>query len=487
VRLRWLVVFHRWAGVILCLLFTTWFASGAVLHFVPFPSLSLEERVQRAEAINAGAIAIRPAAALELFPASVEMRIVSVMGRPVYVLQASDGRLSAVDAETGHPVSNVSPSAAETIAGAFMRAQPSAVEGPFDFDQWTVPGEYDPYRPLLRVEFDDSAGSVIYVSERSGEVVLRTTAHERRWNWVGAVVHWIYFKPLRSHWAAWDRLVWWVALIAVCSTFAGLWLGVVRYLTNRRAHRPGLTPFRGWLGWHHRIGLVAGLVVLAWIFSGWLSMDHGRLFSRSAPTPGMVANVRGISMDSIAASATFEALQSVGNVSQIDFSGIAGRPFIVARGGAGAGPRIVWLDGSDRPSPGAIPTELLLEGVRAAWPGEAVTDRGTVTPAELYGLAESIPVGARAFRTERSMAVDSYVDPISGRLLVVMDASRRAYAWSYYAMHTLKFPGLASHPLLRSTITLTLLALGFLFSLTGAVVGISRLRKTLASSTYRRL
>jgi hypothetical protein len=83
------------------------------------------------------------------------------------------------------------------------------------------------------------------------------------------------------------------------------------------------------------------------------------------------------------------------------------------------------------------------------------------------------------FRTERTRAVDSYLDPVSGRLLVVMDASRRAYAWSYYALHTLKIPGLANHPTRRRIVILTLLTLGFVFSLTGAVIGISRVRATL--------
>ena len=90
-----------------------------------------------------------------------------------------------------------------------------------------------------------------------------------------------------------------------------------------------------------------------------------------------------------------------------------------------------------------------------------------------------MPAGTRVFRTEGTAAVDSYLDPVSGRLMVVMDTSRRAYAWSYYALHTLKVPGLANHPTLRSIVIMALLTLGFMFSLTGAVVGISRLRATL--------
>ena len=35
-----LAIVHRWWGVVFCLLFAMWFASGIVMHFVPFPARS---------------------------------------------------------------------------------------------------------------------------------------------------------------------------------------------------------------------------------------------------------------------------------------------------------------------------------------------------------------------------------------------------------------------------------------------------------------
>jgi len=52
----------------------------------------------------------------------------------------------------------------------------------------------------------------------------------------------------------------------------------------------------------------------------------------------------------------------------------------------------------------------------------------------------------------------------------------------YYALHTFQFPGLIEHPLLRTTLILFLLSLGFLASITGVVLSIKRLRRELASS-----
>jgi hypothetical protein len=51
--------------------------SGAILHFVPFPSLTAEERLQRSQAINLDAVTLTPAAAARLAPQSSEMRLIS--------------------------------------------------------------------------------------------------------------------------------------------------------------------------------------------------------------------------------------------------------------------------------------------------------------------------------------------------------------------------------------------------------------------------
>ena len=36
--MRVLAALHRWWGVAFCLLFAMWFASGIVMHFVPYPA-----------------------------------------------------------------------------------------------------------------------------------------------------------------------------------------------------------------------------------------------------------------------------------------------------------------------------------------------------------------------------------------------------------------------------------------------------------------
>src|ERR1700721_648823 len=97
---RWLTWFHRWAGVVLCLLFAVWFASGAVLHFVSFPSLSRSDQRAGGEAIDLSRVLMAPEGALARGPPPNDLRLQSVAGRPVYIAKQPDGLWVSVAADT---------------------------------------------------------------------------------------------------------------------------------------------------------------------------------------------------------------------------------------------------------------------------------------------------------------------------------------------------------------------------------------------------
>ncbi|MGY4343863.1 hypothetical protein ACVWXM_000327 [Bradyrhizobium sp. GM7.3] len=73
------------------------------------------------------------------------------------------------------------------------------------------------------------------------------------------------------------------------------------------------------------------------------------------------------------------------------------------------------------------------------------------------------------------------IDGADGNLLQRLDPSRRAYRWFYGALHTLDFPVLVAHPLLRDGLVVGLCSLGFLFSITGIIIGWRRLRPSFAA------
>lgn len=206
-----------------------------------------------------------------------------------------------IDATVARVLPPLSPARAAAIAQGAIRG--ARIAGPaFAYDQWVVHNRFDAYRPFYRVDAGDAAGTRFYLSASTGEFVQRTDARERFWNWPGAVLHWLYLTPLRASFVAWDRTVWWASLVAMLGVVAGMVVGVHRTLTARRAGRPGFTFFRlRWLRWHHLLGLVAGPLAMTWIVSGWLSMDHGRLFARATPPPEDVWRYEGRSPGAAAA------------------------------------------------------------------------------------------------------------------------------------------------------------------------------------------
>ena len=475
---RWLTWFHRWAGVVLCLLFAIWFASGAVLHFVSFPSLSAADKHAGSEPIDMGQLRIEPSEALAKLPAATDLRLVSVGGRPVYLVQGTTGVWASIGGDTGEVLPLGSAGIATTVAERFAGMPSTEVSGPFAYDQWIVHQHFDPFRPFYRVRLNDREGTDLYVSARTGEVLQRTRFAQRAWNWSGAVIHWIYFTPLRKSWTAWNQVVWWVSFAALLSSAAGTWLGVIRMAANRAAGRKGLSPFRGWMRWHHIIGLFASVIVVTWMLSGWLSMDHGRLFSRPEPTRQQSLQVSGLTVTAIAQAIPLSSIRTLAPATEITFNALAGHAFITAYDTAGA----VLSSFSDSPPSQILPQlseSLLLSALEPLWPGHVLP--ATVGDAydRVYRLAESAADDAAVFKVS-GQSLRVYMDRHSGRVLAVMDTSRRRYAWIYYALHTFQFPGLIEHPEIRSVVVLALLALGFVSSLTGVVLSVKRLRREFA-------
>ncbi|MBR1177405.1 PepSY domain-containing protein [Bradyrhizobium sp. KB893862 SZCCT0404] len=469
-----IVLLHRWLGIAFCLLFAMWFASGIVMHFVPFPSLTEAERIAGLAPVDRARVTVTVADAVSASGITDATR--------VRLVQRSDGlvaivtgpsRMRAVRATDGQDASVRSPEVALAIARDHARqrgldAAHAAVVALADYDQWSVPNGFDRHRPLFRVALGDPAGTEIYVSSLTGEVVLDTTRSERGWNLVGSVLHWIYPTVLRSHWQLWDRVVWTLSLLALVAALLGAVLGIVR--VKMQGSRPS-SPFRGWHALHHITGLVATVFVLTWIFSGWLSMDHGRLFSRGQLTTAEAGVVYAapdwrtalpLDQNPISPEAReVEWLAFGGNLHRRERISVDRQV-------------VVRPDGAESPDLGAQEVASMATRLASGCGLPSVIADHDDYP------AQSAAPGTPVYRS-RCGDVWFDVDGADGSVLQRLDGSRRAYRWFYTALHTLDFPVLMAHPRLRDVVVVGLCALGLLFSVTGIVIGWRRLRSTFAA------
>jgi PepSY-associated TM region len=468
-----LVVLHRWLGVGFCLLFAMWFATGIVMHFVPFPGLTESERIAGLVPVDPGLVRHGPDQAVVAsgIKDASRVQLVQRSDGPVYIVSGGS-KPSAVRAGDLQDASLKSAAATLDIAQAHARQRgidgsQAAVAELADYDQWTVPNRYDVHRPLYRIALNDPAGTELYVSSTTGEVVLDTTRYERVWNYVGSVAHWIYPTVLRSNWAAWDKVVWTLSLVALVAAISGVVLGFIRIRVSPAGIR---SPYRGWHAWHYILGLITATFVVTWIFSGWLSMDHGLLFSRGQ----------------------LSATEAAGIASRTGWDRLAGEVHRLAA----PSNEIEWFVLADqfyRRERTDVDTQMLFPLVpKSGWPQPFLTaDQvaayvGRAAPNcaapevigvdDNYAAVSSMP----AAPVYRSVCGDVWfhVDGASGAILERLDSSRRAYRWFYTALHTFNFPMLSAHPAALSALIVLLCSLGLVFSVTGAVIGWRRLRQS---------
>jgi PepSY-associated TM region len=467
-----LVLLHRWLGLASCLLFAMWFATGIVMHFVPFPSLTEAERFSGLAPVESWRVAIDPPEAVRAsgIEDAQRVRLIQRSYGPVYVI-SGQSRLRAVRASDATNAAIKSPDIAQAAATDHAHRRGLDMSSPSvlalaDYDQWTVPNGFDRDRPLFRVALGDAAGTDLYVSSATGEIVLDTTRSERFWNFVGSVPHWIYPTVLRSNWSLWDKVVWTLSLLAMIAAALGAVLGIARIkVWDGRV----TSPYRGWHAVHHIIGLMSMIFVLTWIFSGWLSMDHGRLFSRgqlpkaeadmAAPAPDW-RTLPIIRWEPISPSTReVEWFWFNGAFYRRDRIGVD-RQVLFRAGGVEIGDQSGSLGPRD------------VQGFSARLAADCAAPLALAAN-EDYPALSTMP-GAPVYRSKCG-DVWFDIDGANGNVLQRWDSSRRAYRWLYSGLHTFDVPVLLIHPGIRSVLIVSLCVLGLLFSLTGIVIGQRRL------------
>ena len=200
--------------MLLCAFFAMWFVSGVVMMYVGYPKLTQAERLAHLPPLRSAMLGaeplLEPADALAragLAGPLQDLRLaVASGGRAVYLVvpAAPTGDAAprprrapaavVIDAITGERLQRVDAEHAITSARAFAQeANPSIdYQGTIDEDAFTHSRALDVHRPLHRLHLGDSAGTVVYVSGTTGEVVRDAPLQERAWNYAGAWVHWLY-------------------------------------------------------------------------------------------------------------------------------------------------------------------------------------------------------------------------------------------------------------------------------------------------------
>jgi uncharacterized iron-regulated membrane protein len=468
---RWLYLVHRWVGIASCLFFAMWFLSGLVMLYVPYPSLSSAEKLTGNEAINWAAVDVPPPLEGGYLPQELMLEMRD--GTPVWRVAQWDGSHVTVAAHRGAVLPLVDALYAARVAGRFAHATVEHVDQ-LARDQWTVAGGFDRHRPVWKVALADASGTEAYVSSSTGAVVQVTTRRERFWNWLGSVPHWLYPTVLRQDQSAWRQVVLWVSGPCIAAAVAGMWIGILRTRIGARRFRGGrMTPYNGWMLWHHIAGMVGGVFLIAWIFSGWLSVDPGHLFGGTKPVKAAMRVYQASDQMPVV---SLDRLRAVGSGAVIaKLIDNAGTPLVLLayRDGRRAALDAVMLTPS-RPT-----THALMAGVRrlAGSTRLIAIDRLTTPDAYWYAVATLPQLPVLRLRFADAPQTWFYIDPATGEILKTVDKRQRAYRWAFDFLHKWDLSVLTMYRPARDMLIWLFSIAGGVTSISGIWLGWKRLRR----------
>ena len=506
---RALIYTHRWLGIAGGLLFVAWFVSGLVMMYARMPRLAPEERLMRLPVLDLSELAVTPADAAQSVSFQPDRLRVGMLGRrPVYRFVRGD-EWSTVFADDGRPLRGLTAEQAMTLARQFGPEFAQSVQYDVhltDPDQWTL--QLRGLMPMHRIALGDSDDTCIYISDRTGEAVMKTTRSARRWAYAGAVLHWLYFTPFRRQSSLWINAVIWLSIAGCLLSLSGLLWGIWRYSLTTRYRLKGVrarSPYAGWMRWHHYAGLIFGLTTFTWILSGCLSLDPWSWHPSTSPTRQQREAVAGgpLRLDPLTPArmrAAIDAIRSSFAPKELELVQFRAEPFLFAY----RAPSISQTEHWQRSGPSTFLSAVqpikhlaisavapergtftrfddddVLAAAQAAMPGTAVEDVTWLQEYDdyYYGRNRAFPLPVLRLRYGDPQETWLYVDPQRGLILHKEERLTRVNRWLYHGLHNLDFRFLYYRRPLWDIVVIVLSFGGIVLSVSSMVQAWHRLRR----------
>ena len=361
---------------------------------------------------------------------------------------------------------------------------------------------------MHRIALGDPDDTYVYVSDRTGEVVMKTTRSGRAWSYLGSVLHWLYFTPFRRQSALWINSVIGLSLAGCLLSLSGLVWGIWRFsLTTRYRVKLVRTrsPYAGLMLWHHYAGLIFGFTTFTWILSGCLSLDPWNWHPGTAPTAQQKEAVAGgpLRLDLVTPNQIrrgVEAIRSSFNPKELEVMQFRGEPFFVAyrppsvdqaedrpRGGPATflspvQPIEHFAVSAVTPERGTFTRfdhDDVFAAARAAMSGTSVEDSTWLQDYDdyYYSRDRALPLPVLRVRFDDRRQTWLYVDPYRGLILRKEERLTRINRWLYHGLHSLDFRFLYYRRPLWDIVMIVLLIGGIVLSASSIAQAWSRLRR----------
>lgn len=484
---------HRILGTLLCILFLMWFLSAFVMMYHRFPRVSAREKLQRLETLSQAGDSLPDIASVTArLPRDAKVHSVTLncyFGQPEFSFSTSEGTFRFLaDSTASRPPLNSEH--LHRTAALWCSAPIARIDTLHALDQWIPFAGLKKEMPVYKVYFADDAGTQLYIGSQSGEALQFSNRNERFWAWLGAIPHWVYFTWLRQDTALWTKTVIRLSSLGCVMVIAGIWVTVDVWRKTRRNRYRHFSPYRKkWYHWHYVSGIFFGIFVLAFTFSGMMSLAdipewiHKPALKRGSPLRILHARApqpAAYPLDYRRVIAAYpQALQ-------IEWRNFREHPYYFVQDGE----KEYYIDAADNlPRPLQLTEEEILKGVENIYASRR--DSSKPLPAlrisrlehfETYYRDMSNMYRGRPQLPVWKVMVDDpdrsvyYIQPETGIIRHVDTSSRWKY-WTYTALHRMRLPGLNSNATLRKSVLWVLLLGGTAVSVTGTALGVNYLRR----------
>ncbi len=471
--IRFIRSIHRILGTLLSILFLVWFLSGFVMIYHTFPKVWQMDKWGNKEPLTSGSLpSIREICAR--IPAEETIR-------SLYVENFQEQTLFHVrtnkDKYTfpANPSETVRPITGETIRQIASRWSDDPVERIdtlYQLDQWIPFGRLEAEFPIYKFHYGGAGKKQIYISSRTGEVLQSTTEKSRFWAWLGAIPHWVYFTSLRQNGRLWSDTVVWLSGIGCILCVAGLAMGIHSFCKHRRRKRYEFSPYRKTIWkWHHLAGLVFGLFIFTFVFSGMMSLASVPEWVVKVHNPDIEKELRkspairpeAFTLDYRTLIATYPE-----QVKQIEWELFGDIPLYKTA----VGNQTLVFDASH-----TEPVVLYLDSLSVS---KHITtlhpEPFSVVMMNCYdnyyvGRTNHLPLPVYKIEVNDPDKSLYYINPRNGSIRY-FNQNKKVQRWSYQGLHSFKFRFLAERPVLWNILMWTTMTGGTIVSLTGVWLGI---------------
>lgn len=401
------------------------------------------------------------------------------LGETIFEVQTDKGNVRLPADSTGQlPIVNWD--RIQKVAGLWCNAPVTSVDSLYHLEQWIPFGQWKKHFPIYKFKFADTDKTEVYISSVTGEVLQYTNREERLWAWIGAIPHWVYFTRLRQDIDLWIQSVVWLSAIGCLMTIAGLYVGIRTYRMARKRQGKWCSPYKKkWYYWHHVTGIVFGVFVLTWVFSGMMSLADVPQWIGSVKQEYPVRKVMNEKAPDIVEypldyRKVIQYFQ--GEVTRMEWGHFRSIPcYHIYRGSK---KETIDASSHDDVRPFNLTEEQVLEAVRAIHGDSAHFQTTLLQEYDNYYIVRSghLPLPVWKIKIDNADKTCYYINPANGNYRDYNTHKRWAF-WMYSGMHSLRIKFLIDHPVLWTVVMWTLLLGGTIVSFSGIVLGIRYLRR----------